>query len=214
MADTTVSKLPLPAQLGISIGLGAVLLGVFYFMVYDGMLTEEKSKTKQLNDLKQQIQQLEVTAAKLSEFQREVAVLEQKLEQLKRILPPEKETPDLIRKLQNLAAESNLRIRQFNPQPVRTQEFYQEYPINLEVDGNYHNLALFFDRVGRLSRLVNAGNIKVTAKKDQTPLSTITAQCVATTYVYLEGAAAAAAAPAAPGPGRPGAARRPAGRAR
>jgi type IV pilus assembly protein PilO len=204
MADTNVGKMSLPVQLGVAIALGAVLLLVFYFMFYSDMLAQEKTLSEQLGDLKAQIAQLEVTAARLPEFQREVAVLEQRLEDLKRILPPEKETPDLIRKLQNLAAESNLRIRQFNPQAVVTREFYQEYPIKLEVDGNYHNLALFFDRVGRLSRLVNAGGIQIKANQKQSALSTITAQCIATTYVYQE----APPQPAQP-PGRRGAARRP-----
>jgi len=193
MADTNPSRLPLGAQLGIALGLAAVILVGFYFFLFSDMLVEEEQKTQQLKKLTEQIRALEVTAAKLSEFQREVALLEARLEMLKRVLPPEKETPDLVRKLNNLASESNLRIKQFNPSAMIAREFYQEFPINIEVDGSYHNLALFFDRVSRLSRLVNAGGLKIVAKKEQTPLSTITANCVATTFVYSENAAAAAA---------------------
>jgi type IV pilus assembly protein PilO len=199
MADTNPSRLPLGAQLGIALGLAAVLVGAFYFLIFSDMLAEEEQKTQQLKTLTEQIRALEVTAAKLSEFQREVAQLEARLEMLKRVLPPEKETPDLVRKLNNLASESNLRIKQFNPGAMIPRDFYQEFPINIEVDGSYHNLALFFDRVSRLSRLVNAGGLKIVAKKDQTPLSTITANCVATTFVYSETAAAAAAPPAQAG---------------
>ncbi len=192
MADTNPGKLPFPAQLGIAVAVGAVLVGAFYFMYFGDMLAEEQTKAKQLKDISDQVRALEVTASKLQEFQREVAVLEQKLETLKRILPPEKETPDLIRKLQNLAAESNLKITSVNPQAMRAMDFYQEFPVNLGMEGSYHNLAMFFDRVGRLSRLVNVGDTKITAKASQTPLSTIAVQCVATTFVYMEQAAAAA----------------------
>jgi type IV pilus assembly protein PilO len=193
MADSSVSKLPLLAQLGISIGLGVVVLGGFYYFVYKDMVEEAEKKTSQLENLKKDIGQLEVITAKLPDFQREVSVLEMKLETLKRILPPEKETPDLVRKLQNLAAESQLRIKQFNPGSMVSRDFYQEFPINLEVDGTYHNLASFFDRMSRLTRVVNAAGLRIAAKTDQTPSLSITAQCTATTYVYVETAAAALA---------------------
>ena len=60
-----------------------------------------------------------------------------------------------MRKVQSLAAQSNLLIKTFTPGAAVKKEFYQEWPINVEVEGTYHNLGLFFDRVGRLSRLVN-----------------------------------------------------------
>ncbi len=202
MADTK-SNLPLGVQFLIAVGVAAVLFGVFYFAFYQDMLDTYDKKSAELKSLNEQIRALEVTAAKLPEFQREVAQLEMKLETLKRVLPPEKETPDLMRKLQNLASESNLRIKAVTPGPIVPKDFYQEVPFTLTVDGSYHNLALFFDRVGRLSRLVNAGGIKVAAKTDQTPLSTITASCVATTFVYIEAAAGAAAS--GPRGARPGA---------
>lgn len=192
MADTNPGRLPFPAQLGISVAVCAVLVGAFYFLFFSDMLAQEKTKARQLKEVTEQVRALEVTAAKLQEFQREVAVLEQKLETLKRILPPEKETPDLIRKLQNLAAESSLKITSFNPQAMQAKEFYQEFPINLGVEGTFHNLALFFDRIGRLSRLVNVGNTVISAKNEQSPMSTIAVNCVATTFVYMETAASAA----------------------
>jgi type IV pilus assembly protein PilO len=201
MADTNVSKLPLVAQLGISIGLGLAILGGFYYFWYSDMVEEAKTKTDQLETLKKDIGQLEVIAAKLPDFQREVSVLEMKLETLKRILPPEKETPDLVRKLQNLAAESQLSIKNFAPGSMISRDFYQEFPIALEVTGTYHNLASFFDRMSRLTRVVNAAGLKITAKGEQTPSNTITAQCTATTYIYVESAAiAASAATAKKGP--------------
>jgi len=76
------------------------------------------------------------------------------------------------------------------------KEFYQEWPIAVEVEGTYHNLGFFFDRVGRLPRLVNVGNLKIKSQQKQTASNTINAACVATTFVYLE-------TPPAPPPGAP-----------
>jgi type IV pilus assembly protein PilO len=190
MADSNISKLPLPAQLLIAVVVGGMLYGGFHYFVYKDMLAQEEKMTRQLEELKKEIGKLEVITAKLADFQREVSYLELRLETLKRILPPEKETPDLTRKLQNLAAESQLRVKLFNPGAAVTRDFYQEFPIALEVDGTYHNLASFFDRMSRLTRVVNAGGLKIVASKSPNPSNTITAQCTATTYIYKEGAAA------------------------
>ena len=224
MADNALTSLPLAGQLAISVLLAAVIGGVFYELWWSDKSTEADTKTKKLDTLNQDIRGLEVTAAKLQDFQREVQLREARLERLKLILPPEKETPELMRKVQYLAAQSNLQIKRFDPQPTVTKDFpgagppvtpgapapaagtpqaphdsYQEWPINMDVEGNYHNLGLFFDRVGRLARLVNVGNIRIKAQATQKASSTISASCVATTFVYVE----APPTPGAPAAGVP-----------
>jgi type IV pilus assembly protein PilO len=201
MADNTLTKLPLAGQLGVSLLLAAIMGGAFYYFWYSDKLDEEKTKRARLEQLQKDIRALEVTANKLQEFQREVQLLEAKLETLKRILPPERETPDLMRRVQYLAAQSNLVIRKFTPATPVSKDFYQEVPINVDVEGTYHMLGQFFDRVSRLSRLVNMGSIKIRNQANQTASNTIAASAVATTFVYVE------TPPAAP-PGAP----RPAGR--
>jgi type IV pilus assembly protein PilO len=186
MAENQLTKLPLVGQLGVSLLIAALIGGGFYYLWYSDALEREKTKQAELEALKKDIRALEVTANKLQEFQREVQLLEAKLETLKRILPPEKETPDLMRRVQYLAAQSSLNIKIFTPTAVANKEFYQEVPINVSLEGNYHNLGAFFDRVRRLSRLVNIGNIRVKAQGSQTASNTVSAQAVATTYVYIE----------------------------
>jgi len=186
MADNPLSRLPLAGQLGVSILIAALLCGGFYYFWYSEALDTEKKQEAKLADLQKQIRALEATANKLPEFQREVQALEARLETLKRILPPEKEMPDLMRRVQYLAAQSSLQIRKFNPAPPAQKEFYLEVPINLDVEGTYHNLGAFLDRIGRMSRLVNMGNVKIKAQQKPTINNTIAASAVATTYVYQD----------------------------
>lgn len=199
MADNALTRMGLAGQLGVSLFIALVIGGLFWWQYLSPAMEEERTKTAQLDTLKREIAALEVTANKLAEFQREVALLEAKLETLKRILPPEKETPDLMRKVQSLASQSSLLIKSFTPGATVNKEFYQEWPITMTVEGNYHNLGIFFDRVGRLSRLVNIGNIKISSRGEQTVSNTISASCVATTFVYVE----TPAAPAGPAGARP-----------
>jgi len=226
MADNALTRLTVAGQLGVGVAVGVLILGGYYYFVHNDLVAQEEAKSKELSDLQADIRNLEVTANKLQEFQREVQLREAKLETLKRILPADKETPELMKKVQYLAAQSNLLIRNFTPGqtvnrefPIEGQpspkpgqppqqppkpgqpqqpptEYYQEWPINVDVDGSYHNLGLFFDRVSRLSRLVNVGNVKIKAQASPKPSNTIGVSCVATTFVYVE---------ASPPPGAPGA---------
>lgn len=206
MADNALTRLSLAGQLGVSAALAALIAGGFYFWSWSPMLEEHAKKTANLEKLQKEIRALEVTANKLPEFQREVVLLEAKLDTLKRILPPSKETPDLMKKVQYLAVQSNLTIKKFNPGATATKEFYQEFPINVDVEGTYHNLAMFFDRIRRLSRLVNVGNLKSKAQSKPTASKTIAASCQAVTFVYVEPSQQAPA----PTPGARGARAQPA----
>lgn len=205
MADNALTQMSPGRQIGIAAFAFAVVMGVFYFWSYAPNAEEIAKRTTSRDTLARSVQALQVTAAKLPEFTREVAVLEAKLEALKGILPPEKETADLMRKVQSIAAQSSLSIKKFTPAATVNRDFYQEWPINMEVDGAYHNLGVFFDRVRTLSRLVNFGNMKITARQlrdTPNPSRTITASCVATTYVYVD-TPPPAAAPARPGAAAP-----------
>jgi len=203
MADNPLSRLPLAGQLGVSAVIAALICGGFYYFWYSEALDKQRQKETRLSDLQKQIRALEATANRLPEFQREVQALEARLETLKRILPPEKEMPDLMRRIQYLAAQSSLSIRKFNPAAVITKDFYQEVPVSIDVEGTYHNMGAFLDRVSRMSRLVNMGDFKIKAQSTQTLNNTVAVTSTATTYVYLDvpPPSATAAGAKRPGPG-------------
>jgi type IV pilus assembly protein PilO len=197
MAENPVTKLPLVAQVGIAGGVAVLICGAFWYLWYRPNQEEVTKREAQLEELQKDIRAMEVTANKLPEFQREVQILEAKLERLKRILPAERETPDLIRRVQAMAQGASLQIKKFTPAAAVSRDFYQEVPIDIDVEGTYHNLGLFFDRVGRLSRLVSMKDVKVKASSRQTQSNTVAVSSRAMTYIYLE--------PVAAGPGKPGA---------
>jgi type IV pilus assembly protein PilO len=204
MADNPLTKLPLAGQLGVSAVIAVLICGGFYYFWYSDALEQQRQKETRLADLQKQIRALEATANRLPEFQREVQALEARLETLKRILPPEKEMPDLMRRIQYLAAQSSLQIRKFNPGPVVSKDFYQEVPVSIDFEGTYHNMGAFLDRVSRMSRLVNMSDIKIKAQTNQTLSNTVAITSTATTYVYLDNVpppGAAATGPKRPGPG-------------
>lgn len=202
MAENAYTKLPKNQQYVVCAVIVIVAAVGFYYGWYSGKQTELEGFKKNLATLNQQIQELNVVKANLPALEKEVEQLSLRLDQLRRILPPAKETPDLMKRLQALASQSNLKIRSMVPGATVQKEFYLEWPIEIQVDGTYPNLATFFDRVGRLPRIVNIGNLRASVPSKVTFTQTLTAQYQAMTYVYQE-------APAKPAAGaRPGAPRR------
>jgi type IV pilus assembly protein PilO len=205
--DISLTKLPWYAQVGAFVTLAAAGCGIFLYYYELPVRADLASRQTQLVALKADIAKGQTTARKLPEFQSQVGELEARLNSLKAVLPEEKDAADLLRKMQVVATQSNLEIKSFKPNPTVTKQLHAEWPITLELEGNYHNLALFFDRVGRFTRIVNISGLDVKGREKPEGNVTITATCVATTFVLLDkpaakpGAkpAAPAAAPAAKG---------------
>ena len=194
-------------SLGVQLVIFLLLAGGIYFLfnhfLYSPLKVQIETKTTQRRNLQAEVENAKTTAAKLPEFRREVERKEATLQALSRILPSQKEVEDLLRKVQQLAAESSLNVLRFKPEATRPQQYYAEWPITLDLEGNYHNLAYFFDRLSRLSRIVNVSNLQVQSHREPTISSTINASCTATTFVFIENPAPP---PGQPGqPGQPGA---------
>jgi type IV pilus assembly protein PilO len=195
--DLSLSKLPWYAQLAAFGVLACTGVGLFYWYYERDVRAELDAHHHQLEVLRADIGKGQVTAQKLVEFRAQVTELEGRLESLRAVLPEEKDAADLLRRMQTVAAQSNLTIKRFQPAPVVTKQLHAEWPITLELDGTYHNLAIFFDRVGKFTRIVNIADVDIKGKDRPTPNSTITATCIATTFVLLEKPAAPANAPPA-----------------
>lgn len=194
--DLNLNKLPWYAQVGMFVAIAVA--GVVVFQQFYVVPATEEMATRQqrLSTLQASIAKGSITANQLSQFRQQVAELEGRLESLKAVLPEQKDVADLLRRIQTLATQSNLAIRGFKPAPSVTKALHAEWPIALQLDGTYHNLGMFLDRVSKFSRIINVSNITIRAKDKPEPNSTITAECVATTFVLLDTAKPAPAAKA------------------
>jgi type IV pilus assembly protein PilO len=193
--DISLTKLPWWGQLGAFLLLAIGGCGAFWWYYESPARAERAGRETQLTALKADIAKGLATAKKLPEFRNQVTELETRLASLKAVLPEEKDAADLLTRMQTVAAQSNLTIKSFKPGATVTKQLHAEWPITIELDGTYHNLAAFFDRVGKFTRIVNVSGLNVKGKPQPTPTSTITASCVATTFVLLE----------KPSPAKPGA---------
>ncbi len=200
--ELSLSKLPWYAQIGafVLVSAGAVF-GFWNFYVAE-INDDIAMRQTRLNALRADIAKGVATARQLPQFQSQVTELEHRLENLRQVLPEEKDVADILRRIQGLATKSNLAIQRFQPGKVVQQKLYAEIPYRLEAEGTYHNLGSFFDQVSKFPRIINVGDLVIRTREGG-GASTITAECTATTFVLLEPPAAApGVAPAAVPPGR------------
>ena len=188
--------------LGIGLAIGAAIFGVVNWQVLTPMKDQLAAGEVQLSELQNKIQEGRAAKQQLPRFREEVRQLEMELDKLLRILPARRNTPDLLRRIRSLTEQGDFAMRRFTPGQLSDREFFSEWPIAVSVDGGYHNLALFFDRISRFSRIINIEDLTITALPGgENGTHTLSANFKAKTFVYKEGvplseAPAAAAAPA------------------
>ena len=192
-----------PWYYGLSVGivLAVLLYLAVNFYVWPNFAEMRKTienKKAELAQLEEKIQQGRAAERRLPQLREEVRRIELDLQRLLQILPTRRNVEELIKKVEAMARQGDFFLKRFAPKEYINKDFYAEWPIEIALEGSYHNLALFFDRVGRFSRIVNIENLKVAALRTNPKGHTLTASFVAKTFVYRE------APPPAPVPAKKG----------
>src|SRR6187397_1624086 len=181
--ELSLSKLPWYAQIGAFVVVsGLAVFGFWKFYVVE-MQADIDARQTRLTALRADVARGVATARRLPQFQAEVTELERRLENLRAVLPEEKDVADTLRRVQGLATQSSLKIQRFTPQEPKQEALYAALPYKLKAEGTYHNLGLFFDRISKFPRIINVGDISIKAKQTPDGNSTIDAECTATTFV-------------------------------
>jgi type IV pilus assembly protein PilO len=203
----SLSNLPWYGQIGAFVAVCGAGVWGFHNFYADAAIAEVESQRARLATLRADIDRGVNTARRLPEFRQQVTDLERRLDELKNILPDQRDAQDILRRVHTLASQSNLKILAFNPKSSTKKTMHEEWPIEMQIEGTYHDLGFFFDRIARFPRIINVGDVNIRAREQQSSTSTITARYTAMTFVLLEQPAAAAAGraggPGAPAPGVP-----------
>jgi type IV pilus assembly protein PilO len=194
--NLSLSKMPWYGQIGAFVALSLVAAGVFWNWYAQPAQASIDERRAQLATIRTEIQRGRATAARLPQFRQEVAQLEAQLERLRVVLPEEQDVADLLRRVQAMATQSNLTIRGFTPRVVAKKQMHMEWPIGLELEGSYHDIGDFLERISKFPRIINVGDIHVRARQAATG-PTVTAELTATTFVLIDTPAAAPGAAAA-----------------
>jgi len=174
------------------LGIGVVVAGVLIWLAQWQLITpidnDIRAAEAQIKDLDTKIEQGRSAQRKLPQFREEVHRLELELEKLRRILPSTRNTEEIIKKIKSLVDQGDFILHKLTfPKIAAAQggDPYAEWPISVQVDGRYHNLAILFNRLSNFSRIMNVEQITIQALSQQID-RTITSEFVAKTFVYVE----------------------------
>lgn len=180
-----IEVIKMPVRIAILGGTLIVFAALFIWLVYLPK-TEQIAKTEaSIEQLNVKLDRAKVQRKRLPKVRDEKKKVDQQFEAALKLLPNDMEIPDLLTTLTKLGVDSGLVVEAFRPQNNRKKGFYAEIPISLNIKGSYHNVAMFFEKVGNMDRIMNIQNVKMKPVKERS--TTLNVTCNAITYTFLQG---------------------------
>jgi type IV pilus assembly protein PilO len=173
---------PWHIQLVVLVGIGSLLyLSVWYFVT-----SETRAEVQTLNDQVAQLtaknEAAKVATQRINEFRSLYASKSAEYEELKVLLPEEREITNVLQGLQDTASQSRLIVNRFSPRDDVLQDSMMAKPVEIEVDSNFNNLRAFFDKMAKLQRIVSISDFKLNQLDKQSADRTLHAQFLLTAY--------------------------------
>ncbi len=166
----------------ILVGIAAVLYMAVWYFVTSETRAEVQTLNDQIGQLKSQNEAAKVATQRINEFRSLFAAKTQEYDELKVLLPEEREITNVLQGLQDTANESQLIVMRFSPRDDAQQEFIMAKPVEIEVDSNFNNLRAFFEKMAKLQRIVSITDFKINQLEKQTGERTLHAQFLLTAY--------------------------------
>ncbi len=178
---------PLWKRLAVVAATFAVVGGSFYYVVLMPLMDSISTENAKLMDLQQEVQGLRVKANRLAEFEEEVSILDGELLRALTELPDKKEMDTLLARISDKAKDSGLDVELFKPEGEIKRDFYAEVPVSLELRGDFHEIAGFFDEVSHMDRIVNMDSFKITKDSDKAGAGEgLVTKVIATSFRFLD----------------------------
>jgi Tfp pilus assembly protein PilO len=171
-----------------------LIFGLAFLFYFRPQNVKLKALTAERVKVEQEVQNLKQKKRELDKIEADIVQMTAKLKTLEVNIPQRKEIADILRQIQTLAYDSRLDVLRFAPGAEINKDFYAEWPIPIQVSGNYHNLGTFFDKLSKFARVFTIENFSIKALNRQTDLNTISANWTAKTYFFAEASAVPAAA--------------------
>jgi len=183
---TDILKQSLPKKIAILLVIQLAVGAAYYYALFQPKYMYVEGQNEELEKLLVKKKEQQAIADNLPKFKAEAARLQADLQRVLNQLPNKAEIPNLLRSISDVGVASGLEFVRFKPGDEVAREFYAAVPVEIEVIGGYHQIATFFDRVGKLPRIVTVADIAISEHKSENGRLTLAAKCTATTYKFLD----------------------------
>jgi type IV pilus assembly protein PilO len=167
-------------------GVGIALIVLLYvFLFHFPRSVEIKTKQQRILSLEKERSKLQELLKDRDKAKAEILQIEGRFNEVKAQLPEQKEIPELLRQVSNLGRDSGLEVTLFRQKAEVLFDLYAEVPVEMAVRGEYHQIALFFDKVRHLDRIVNVSDLSLKNPQPVDGQMYVEASFFATTYRFL-----------------------------
>jgi len=181
-----LNKLPRAYRLAMIPAIVLLFASTYIYFLY--LPAKQQLTAARDNHLQMQRKLAEVRAVASNEdaVKAEIAALERKLKDALRKLPDSKELPVLLTDITSLGKNAGLDFKGFRPRNEVNKGFYAEVPIEIEFTGRFHDVAMFFDEVSRLPRIVNVNEFTIDINDEDGFGTVLSVSGEATTFRFVE----------------------------
>ena len=170
----------------VGVVLGIAMFVVLNIYVFKDIRSQIERLETDIDQLEREIEKGRAAKADLPRLEEDIRNYEIELERLRKILPTKRETDNLIKRAKQLTERGRFRLTRFTPGNFEDRDFFIEWPIRVGLDGTYHELGLFFDRLSRFSRIINVTELTINPIRQSEGGFTIHAEFVQRTYIYKD----------------------------
>jgi type IV pilus assembly protein PilO len=190
--DSKVSRLDMKQKMLIAAAACILPCVAFFFLAYSPKTTEITALETQKSGIEEEIRKVEKIASELDKHKAEMAETQRQFAEASLLLPDEKEIPSLLSTISGQATASGLDVLSFKPLAEKPQQFYAEIPVDIGVQGSYHDVGIFLDKISKLPRVVSVNNIKMDSPKQKGGEMILNSTFQLITYRFLDPAEIAA----------------------
>jgi type IV pilus assembly protein PilO len=169
-------------QLLMLVAVGGLMYSSVWYFVTSDTRAETEDLNQQVATLRSKNQAAEIAVEHINEFRALFASKQQEYDELKVLLPEQREITNVLQGLQDTARDSKMVVMRFSPRDDSVQDSMTAKPVEIEVDSNFTNLRSFFDSMAKLPRIVSVSDFKLNQLDKQTAQKTIHAQFLLTAY--------------------------------
>ena len=180
-----LGKQPRQQRVALYVLLAILLVVGFYFLLWSPKGDELAALDAEQVSLRNQLAEVEKRAANKASFEAELASLTADLKQALKELPNDREIPGLLKSISTLGRNVGLDVPKFQPEPEVVREYVAEVPVSITVTGSYHEVAMFFDRLSKMNRIVYVRNIEMSNPIDKAGKVLLTVSGRAVTFRFM-----------------------------
>lgn len=181
-----LEKLTKPQRMGIYVATLVVIIGISIWLLVWPKHQKIKVLNQQLAQAQQELAVAKKNASELNDWRNKMKQKEAQYKTVMRALPEKEEIPSLLAGISQAGRDAGLDFLLFQPNKENLKDFFAEIPVDMSVSGSYHQVAVFFDKVSNLPRIVNIRDVKMMPASKKESSGKLTTSCQAVTYKFVE----------------------------